>query len=142
MRKIHYPETLLSGIKLLNDGRKLIEEKINEDDFESYKKVKKYYKSCMNEKKQNEIGIQPLKKVLMKAGGWPVLEQSHWNGKDYDIWKQNIVLKQMGLSSNHFATIGTKVDKKNNSFNIIEFDSASTGLRRVMFAILLLNLIC
>ena len=136
MRKIHYPETLLSGIKLLNDGRKLIEEKINDDDFESYKKVKKYYKSCMNEKKQNEIGIQPLKKVLMKAGGWPVLEQSHWDGKDYDIWKQNIILKQMGLSSNHFASISVSPDVKNNSFNVLIFGSANTGLSRVKFTIL------
>ena len=113
-----------------------MEEKINENDFESYKKVKKYYKSCMNEKKQIELGIQPLKKVLMKAGGWPVLEQSHWDGKDYDIWKQNIILKQMGLSSNHFASIDVSTDVKNNSFNVLTFGSANTGLSRVKFTIL------
>ena len=90
----------------------------------------------MNEKKLNELGVQPLKEVLKKAGGWPVLEQSNWDGKDYDIWKQNIILKQMGLSSNHFAAIGATTDKKNNSFHVIEFNSATTGLFRVMFVIL------
>ena len=122
--------------KLVNDGRKLLGEKITENDFESYKKAKGYYKSCMNEKKQIELGIQPLKKVLMKAGGWPVLEQSHWDGKDYDIWKQNIILKQMGLSSNHFATISVSPDVKNNSFNALTFGSANTGLSRVKFTML------
>ena len=122
--------------KLSLDKKKLIEEKITDNDFESYKKAKKYYKSCMNEKRQNELGIQPLKKVLMKAGGWPVLEQSHWDGKDYDIWTQNIILKQMGLSSNHFASINVSPDVKNTSFNVLSFGSANTGLSRVKFTIL------
>ena len=113
-----------------------MEEKIYEDDFESYKKVKKYYKSCMNEERQNKLGVQPLKEVLIKAGGWPVLEQSNWDGKDYDIWKQNIILKQMGLSSNHFASISVTTDAKNNSFHVIEFGSAALGLLKVMFVIL------
>ena len=56
-------------------GRQLLEEAIDDKkDFESYKKAKRFYKSCMNEEQRNELGLEPLRQILMKIGGWPVLE--------------------------------------------------------------------
>ena len=93
-----------------NSGRKLMEQEY-EDEFESYKKAKTFYKSCINEKKRNELGIKPLKEILAKAGGWPVVEGDSWNGKDYDIWKQSILLKQMGLGSGYNGSNDAVADK-------------------------------
>ena len=124
--------------KLSLDKKKLIEEKITDNDFESYKKAKRFFKSCMNEKKLTELGTQPLKKLLTKAGGWPVIEGNDWDGKHYDIWEQNVNLKHLGLSWHKFASIGVGMDMKNNSFRVLNFDSASLNLGRVIFAIFVL----
>ena len=32
------------------------------------------YKACMGEEKIEEVGLGPLKEMLHKMGGWPVLE--------------------------------------------------------------------
>ena len=33
------------------------------------------YKACMDEELIEEIGLDPLKDILKKMGGWPVLEE-------------------------------------------------------------------
>ena len=67
-------------------GRTLLEEDPSEDDFESYKLARAYFRSCMNEARQEEVGVEPLKKVLRELGGWPVLEGPSWNSKKDFTW--------------------------------------------------------
>ena len=116
--------------------RKLIEEPIsNKDDFESYKKAKKYYKLCMNEEKQNELGFKPLKDILSIVGGWPVLEGDGWKGEDFNIWDQSINLKHMGLSSNYFSSyFAILPDYKNTSQRVLYIYAPSLGLSKVMLS--------
>ena len=117
-----------------SEGRKLIEELINDEkDFESYKKAKNYYKLCMDEEKQDAIGVKPLMEILSEVGGWPVLEGDEWNGEQFNIWNLSIKLKHLGISSNYFATVGITNDDRNNSFNAIHFGSASLGLAKAFW---------
>ena len=112
--------------KIESEGRKLIEEPINDEkDFESYKKAKNYYKSCMDEEKQNERSVKPLMDILGKIGGMPVLKGNAWDGEQFNIWDSNIILKHLGISSNYFATINVGTDNRNNTFRVIHFGSAS-----------------
>ena len=56
-------------------GRRLMEEPIDDkNDFESYKKAKTFYKACMDEDKQNELGLEPFREILAKAGVGPLLK--------------------------------------------------------------------
>ena len=112
-------------------GRRLLEEPVDDKkDFESYKKAKKYYKSCMNEEKQNELGIEPLRKILIKAGGWPVIEGDKWVGKNFNVWDQSIKLNQLGYSSDYFASSYIYADAKNNTNRVLYFDQADLGLSK------------
>jgi len=112
-------------------GRRLLEEAIDDKiDFESYKKAKKYYKSCMNEERQNELGVEPLKKLLNEAGGWPVVEGDKWDGTDFNIWDQSVKLNAMGYSSDYFAGASISADAKNNTHRVLHFDQASLGLSK------------
>ena len=52
------------------------------DDFDSYQKAKDYYQSCVDEDHREELGVQPLAKLLRDLGGWPVLE-----GDNFDGWE-------------------------------------------------------
>ena len=115
--------------------RKLIEAPIsNKDDFESYKKAKKYYKSCMNEEKQNELGFKPLKEILSKVRGWPVLEGNEWTGEDFNVWNKIVDLKHIGFPSHYFSSYFIEPDAKNNSHRVLRLDAATLGLPKVMSA--------
>ena len=115
-------------------GRRLLEEPIDDkNDFESYKKAKKYYKSCMNEDKQNELGIEPLRKLLNEAGGWPVVDGDKWDGANFNVWDQSIKLNAMGYSSDYFASSSISADAKNNTHRVLHFDQASLGLSKEYF---------
>jgi predicted metalloendopeptidase len=117
-----------------SEGRKLIEEPINDKkDFESYKKAKNYYKLCMDEEKQDAIGVKPLMEILSKLGGWPLLEGDAWDGEQFNIWNLSIKLKHLGLSSDYFASVGIANDDRNNSFNVIHFGSSSLGLPKAFW---------
>ena len=37
-------------------------------------KARKFYKSCMNLERLEELGVRPMLDTLKDLGGWPVLE--------------------------------------------------------------------
>ena len=51
------------------------------DDFESYQKARDYYKSCIDEDLREELGVEPLNKLLSDLGGWPVLGKDQFDGQ-------------------------------------------------------------
>ena len=67
-------------------GKTLLEEEPSSDDFESYQLARTQYRSCMNEDKREERGIEPLKLKLREIGGWPILEGKNWNEKNDFTW--------------------------------------------------------
>jgi membrane metallo-endopeptidase-like protein 1 len=108
--------------------RQLLEAEIDEKtDFEGHKKAKIYYKSCMNEDKQEALGVEPIKEYLAKYGGWPVLEGDKWSGDNFDLWA--LLAKE---SFNNNILVNTKIasDAMNSSWRVIHFDQTSLGLSR------------
>ena len=57
----------------------------NETDTESsvFKLARDQYKACMDLDQIERIGLQPLKDILKKFGGWPVLEDN-WNESNFN----------------------------------------------------------
>ena len=53
--------------------------------------------ACVDEEKREEIGIKSVSEILEKdLGGWPVLQGDKWNGKDYNVWEQNLKAYHLG----------------------------------------------
>jgi predicted metalloendopeptidase len=112
-------------------GRKLIEAEIDEkNDFDAYKKAKIYYKSCMNEVKQEKHGVEPVKKILAEIGGWPVMDGDKWSDLWFDLWAVSAMLEKNGFSSSYVASNFISSDSKNSSWRVIQFDQTSFGLSR------------
>ena len=63
-----------------------MEESQNSDDFESYELARTHFRSCMDEDKLEEKGVEPLKLKLKEIGGWPVLEGDNWNSENNFTW--------------------------------------------------------
>ena len=133
--KSHWDSSSIIREEIYKQGKKLMEEPINQnEDFESYKKVRAYYKQCMDEKKQKEVGLQPLKEILNIFNGWPVVKGELWNGHDHDIWNISVQLKQEGFSSDYFASSVPFINLSNNSHMLLAFRGASIGLGKVLLS--------
>ena len=66
----------------------LLEDEGRDGDWEVFGKAKKFYKSCMNLERLEELGVGPVLDTLKRLGNWPVLEGDKWSGKGYHWWDQ------------------------------------------------------
>ena len=116
--------------KIVADGKRLLELPIDhQNDFESDKMAKVFYKSCMDQEKLDEIGVEPVRKIISQLGGWPVVDG--WNDSDtYNVWEQSVKQYHMGFSSDNIASFYISADAKNNSYRVLHFDQASLGLSK------------
>merc|ERR1711971_369474 len=116
--------------KIVADGKRLLELPIDHpNDFESDKMAKVFYKSCMDQEKLDEIGVEPVRKIISQLGGWPVVDG--WNDSDtYNVWEQSVKQYHMGFSSDNIASFYISADAKNNSYRVLHFDQASLGLSK------------
>ena len=62
--------------------RDILEANDTTDDSIVFKQAKDQYMACMDLAKLEEIGLQPLKDMLKKFGGWPVLEDN-WDESNF-----------------------------------------------------------
>lgn len=114
-----------------NQGRKLLESPIDEkEEFQSYNKAKIFYKSCVNEAKQEELGSQPLLDLLDQIGGWPVLSGDKWQESDFNLWPTVLKVMSLGYSNDFFFSFYFGADLKNNSYNVLYLDQADLGLSK------------
>ncbi|KAJ8942536.1 hypothetical protein NQ318_005240 [Aromia moschata] len=88
-------------------------------------KAKKFYKSCMQEDIIKKRGDKPLREILGRIGGWPIISDS-WDDPDFDvIW----LLATLRLLNNDVLIaqwIGP--DMKNSNEYIVHIDQPTLGL--------------
>ncbi len=65
----------------------------------------------------NDLGTQPLVKLLTRFGGWPVLDSS-WDGEDFS-WEQLYVKSKM-YEMDSLLSISVVPDMKNSNRHIIK----------------------
>ena len=119
------------GEEINLQGRKLLEDEPSADDFESYQLARDYYKSCTNEEKREELGIQPILSKIKKFGGWPVVGGKEWQQEDsFKWWEWNYKISRAGFESNSLISIDIDADSKNASRRVITIDQASLGMSR------------
>ena len=117
--------------KIEQNGKRLLEAPVDEEnDFESDKMAKTFYKSCMDQDQLNELGIEPISELVEKVGGWPVVEEDSWNGENFNLWDQSIKIYQMGFSSDYIFAVSVDTDAKNNSHRVLHFDQSDLGLSK------------
>lgn len=69
-------------------------------------------------------GVGFLLDLFKKAGGWPVLEGSNWDGDNFD-WVENIYkLHELGLSGELFE-INVSTDRLDSFKKVIEVSELS-----------------
>lgn len=113
----------------------LLESSNEEGEPKTFHLAKNLYKSCMEKEAIENIGLDPIKQILKKLGGWPVLEGDSWknfsaNGQPYIWYEQVYKLRTMGYSNDFLVDFSVTTDLKNSSWRVLDLDQPEFGLSR------------
>ena len=69
--------------------RDILEEEKNDDDDDDddspvFRRARAQYQACMDLDKLEERGLEPLKEILQKFGGWPAVEGDEWDEEAFN----------------------------------------------------------
>ncbi|XP_042232177.1 neprilysin-2-like isoform X3 [Homarus americanus] len=126
-------KTALSRFNEVSDDlqeklRGLVEAEETSKDSPSTKMVKALYKSCTNTESIKKHGLEPLKGILKKMGGWPVLEGDTWKPSAFQ-WTSNIYInRQLGYSLDYIFDFSVTTNIKNSTWRIIDIDQPPLGM--------------
>ncbi|KAJ6219511.1 hypothetical protein RDWZM_005323 [Blomia tropicalis] len=133
----------------------LLEQVPNSADNSATLKAKRFYQSCMNIQKIENIGDTPIRDTLMMVGQWPVLDRN-WDPNGRHFLKRTLIANSLSTTAvaastkvDHFMPLTIEnllgkirgdynqpiiieqyvgPDDRNSSHNIIQFDQTSFGL--------------
>ena len=89
----------------------ILEEKNKDSDPRPFRLVKQLYDSCMNTDLLEEKGLKPLQDLIMKLGGWPVVEGDKWNDKEFRWYELAQKSREEGILKS-FYIVGIDIDLK------------------------------
>ena len=90
--------------------------------------AKSVYQSCMNKEKIEARGFDPLRSVLKKLGGWPLLEGRSWHEVDFKWYEVIYKLRELGFSTDYLINFSVTTDLKNSSRRILDLDQPGLGM--------------
>lgn len=66
-----------------------------------------------------ELGLEPLKKILQQFGGWPAVMGDKWNDTTF-VWDEMIYkIRQAGITNDFLISLQVTADSKNSTSRVI-----------------------
>lgn len=126
-------KTSINMFTLLDDRMKanlksLIEKEKLSSDLESFWKLKDLYAACINTTLIDEVGDRPLKDLLSRVGGWPVVLGPGWDEASFDWVETNYKFRDEGVSIDYLFDLSIGKDLKNTSYRLVELDQPEFGM--------------
>jgi len=118
------------GDKLDVQVRGLLEGEIKASDPKPFQMAKSVFQSCMDKETIEAAGLEPLKAILKKLGGWPLLEGPAWNEEGYKWYEMNYKFRENGYSVDYLVDFSVTTDLKNSSWRILDLDQPGLGMAR------------
>jgi len=112
--------------KLLKKVMPLLEK----NDTETIRKVKDFYKSCLNTTQIDSLGAGPIQKFLKKIGSWDV--HPTWSAENWNF-SATLRLLHKEYPAEIFFTVDVDVDPKNRTQNIVTIDQAKLSLPQISY---------
>ena len=120
-----------TGKKLQQQLRALLETPPPAAEAKVFSKARGVYMACMDERRIEEIGLEPLKERLHQMGGWPVLEGAAWNEDAFSWIDTTYKFRKNSYSTDLLIDFSIVTDSKNSSYKVIDIDQASLGQSQV-----------
>jgi len=118
------------GDKLNEQVRGLLEGDIEAAEPKPFQMAKSVFQSCMNKERIEERGFTPLKSMLKRMGGWPLLEGASWDQDGFKWYEMVYKFRDMGYSVDYFVDFSVTTDLKNSSWRILDLDQPGLGMSR------------
>ncbi|XP_074832019.1 endothelin-converting enzyme 1 isoform X2 [Carettochelys insculpta] len=90
---------------------------------EAEHKARRYYQSCMNETKIEELKAKPLMELIEKLGGWNIT--GPWDKDNFNRTLQEVTAH---YRTSPFFSVYVSADSKNSNSNVIQVDQSGLGL--------------
>ncbi|XP_025160121.1 endothelin-converting enzyme 1-like isoform X2 [Harpegnathos saltator] len=99
--------------------KELLEERSKHDKLPPIRKLKQYYRSCMDEDAIEKEGLEPMMTMLDATGGWPIIMENEGTNLENYTWQDidNAYIPIFGFSS--FVDISYEPDDENSNYNIL-----------------------
>ncbi|XP_037025005.1 neprilysin-2-like [Bradysia coprophila] len=107
-----------------------LREEIRPEELKAFKLAKEFTKMCLDETTLNEKGIAPIRDMLEKYGGWPVVEGDDWKSDEWDWLDATKKMLNDGFPNNFILDITVDFDVADNTKNIITINRAEFGLEK------------
>jgi len=118
------------GDKLNEQIKGLLSSEIAATEPKPFQLAKSVYQSCMDREKIEERGLEPLKDLLQKMGGWPLLEGDKWNEDGFKWYQMMYKFRDFGYSVDYLTDFSVTTDLKNSSWRILDLDQPGLGMAR------------
>jgi predicted metalloendopeptidase len=118
------------GDKLDVQVRGLLEGEIKPEDPTPFAMAKAVFQSCMDKEKIEMVGLDGLKAILQKMGGWPLLEGASWDETNYKWYEMTYKFRSQGYSVDYLVDFSVTTDLKNSSWRILDLDQPGLGMAR------------
>ena len=110
--------------------RALLEGDILATDPKPFQMVKSVYKSCMNRELIEQRGLEPVRAILKKLGGWPLLEGANWKDEGFKWYELVYKFREMGFSVDYFYDFSVVSNLKNSTWMTMDLDQPGLGMSR------------
>ena len=77
-----------------------------------FQMAKSVYQSCMNKELIEKKGLEPVKNILKKLGGWPLLEGIEWKDEGFKWYEQMYNHREHGFSVDYIIDFSVSTDLK------------------------------
>ena len=85
----------------------------------------------MNKELIEQRGLEPVKAIIERLGGWPLLEGADWaREKDFKWYEQMYRHRDLGFSVDYLYDFSVSTDLKNSSWRTMDLDQPSLGMSR------------
>ena len=101
---------------------------MNDPPLPSVQKAIDLYRGCLDMDSRERMGLLPLKQILDRIGGWPLVDRK-WSQDKYS-WSSVYSYLRGKLGLNYIINMYVDVDSKKTSRRIIYFDRPTLGLGR------------
>jgi len=118
------------GDKLDVQVRGLLEGEIKASDPKPFQMAKSVFQSCMDKETIEAAGLEPLKLILKRMGGWPLLEGPTWKEESYKWYEMTYKFRENGYSVDYLVDFSVTTDLKNSSWRILDLDQPGLGMAR------------